>query len=128
MARIAGVDLPPQKPIWVGLTSIYGIGRARARSLCGKASVEVTKKVKDLTEEEINQLRQAIEFEGRVEGDLRKEIQMNIRRLIEIQCYRGMRHRRNLPVHGQRTHTNARTRKGPRRGAVATKKKVMARK
>jgi len=128
MARIAGVDLPPQKRIWVGLTSIYGIGQARARSLCVKASVEVTKKVKDLTEEEINQLRQAIESEGRVEGDLRKEIQMNIRRLIEIQCYRGMRHRRNLPVHGQRTHTNARTRKGPRKGAVATKKKVMARK
>jgi small subunit ribosomal protein S13 len=128
MARIAGVDLPPQKRIWVGLTSIYGIGQPRARALCGKADVEFTKKVKDLSEEEINRLRQAIESEGRVEGDLRKEIQMNIRRLIEIQCYRGMRHRRNLPVHGQRTHTNARTRKGPRKGAVAAKKKVAARK
>jgi small subunit ribosomal protein S13 len=90
--------------------------------------VDHTKKVKDLTEEEINALRQAIESEGRVEGDLRKEVQMNIRRLIEIQCYRGMRHRRNLPVRGQRTHTNARTRKGPRKGAVAAKKKVAARK
>jgi small subunit ribosomal protein S13 len=120
--------LAPQKRLWVGLTAIYGIGQPRARLLCAKANVDHTKKIKDLTEEEVNQLRQAIESEGRVEGDLRKEIQMNIRRLIEIQCYRGMRHRRNLPVHGQRTHTNARTRKGPRKGAVATKKKVMARK
>ena len=128
MARIAGVDLPPQKRIWVGLTSIYGIGQPRALSLCAKADVEHTKKIKDLTEEEINRLRQAIESEGRVEGDLRKEVQMNIRRLIEIQCYRGLRHRRNLPVRGQRTHTNARTRKGPRKGAVAAKKKVAARK
>ncbi len=128
MARIAGVDLPPQKRIWVGLTSIYGIGLKRAQGLCGKAQVEKTKKVKDLTEEEVNRLRQAIEAEGRVEGDLRKEIQMNIRRLIEIQCYRGLRHRRNLPVRGQRTHTNARTRKGPRKGAVAAKRKVMVRK
>ena len=124
MARIAGVDLPPQKRIWVGLTSIYGIGQPRARALCVKANVEHTKKIKDLTEEEINQLRQAIESEGRVEGDLRKEVQMNIRRLIEIQCYRGLRHRRNLPVRGQRTHTNARTRKGPRKGAIAKKKTV----
>ncbi len=128
MARIAGVDLPPQKRVWVGLTAIYGIGLRRAQALCAKAKVEPTKKVKDLTEEEVTHLRQAIESEGRVEGDLRKEIQMNIRRLIEIQCYRGMRHRRNLPVRGQRTHTNARTRKGPRKGAVAAKKKVMARK
>jgi small subunit ribosomal protein S13 len=128
MARIAGVDLPPHKRLWVGLTSIYGIGLKRSQSLCEKAKVEHTKKIKDLTEEEINQLRNAIEAEGGVEGDLRKEIQMNIRRLIEIQCYRGMRHRRNLPVRGQRTHTNARTRKGPRKGAVAAKKKVMAKK
>jgi small subunit ribosomal protein S13 len=128
MARIAGVDLPPQKRLWIGLTSIYGIGQPRAQALCATANVEFTKKIKDLTEEEINRLRQAIEAEGRVEGDLRKEIQMNIRRLIEIQCYRGSRHRRNLPVRGQRTHTNARTRKGPRKGAVAAKKKVMARK
>ncbi|MBZ5527243.1 MAG: 30S ribosomal protein S13 [Acidobacteriia bacterium] len=128
MARIAGVDLPPQKRIWVGLTSIYGIGQHRAKELCAKAGVDHTKKVRDLTEEETNHLRQEIEKEGRVEGDLRKEIQMNIRRLIEIQCYRGIRHRRNLPVRGQRTHTNARTRKGPRRGAVAAKKKVTGKK
>ena len=93
-----------------------------------RAKVDFFKKIKDLTEEEVTRLRAAIEAEGRVEGDLRKEIQMNIRRLIEVQCYRGLRHRRNLPVHGQRTHTNARTRKGPRKGAVATKKKVAARK
>ena len=122
MARIAGIDLPPQKRIWVGLTAIYGIGQPRALSLCAKADVEHTKKIKDLTEEEISRLRQAIESEGRVEGDLRKEVQMNIRRLIEIQCYRGLRHRRNLPVRGQRTHTNARTRKGPAR-PIAGKKK-----
>jgi small subunit ribosomal protein S13 len=128
MARIAGVDLPPQKRLWVGLTAIYGIGQPRARLICGKAQVDPFKKIKDLTEEEVTQLRQAIEAEGRVEGDLRKEIQMNIRRLIETQCYRGLRHRRNLPVRGQRTHTNARTRKGPRKGAVAAKKKVAARK
>ena len=128
MARIAGVDLPPNKRLWVGLTAIYGIGQARAKKLAAKAGVDETKKVKDLTEEEVNKLRQAIESEGRVEGDLRKEIQMNIRRLIEIQAYRGIRHRRNLPVRGQRTHTNARTRKGPRRGAVAAKKKVLGKK
>jgi small subunit ribosomal protein S13 len=128
MARIAGVDLPPNKRLWVGLTAIYGIGQARARTLCAKANVDATKKVKDLTEEEVTRLRQAIESEGRVEGDLRKEWQMNIRRLIEIQCYRGLRHRRNLPVRGQRTHTNARTRKGPRKGAVAAKKSTAVRK
>ena len=128
MARIAGIDLPPQKRLWVGLTSIYGIGQPRARAICAKANVDETKKIKDLSEEETNRLRQDIEAEGRVEGDLRKEIQMNVRRLIEIQCYRGLRHRRNLPVRGQRTHTNARTRKGPRKGAVAAKKKTMARK
>jgi small subunit ribosomal protein S13 len=90
--------------------------------------VDPTKKIKDLTEEEVAHLRAAIEAEGGVEGDLRKQTQMNVRRLIEIQCYRGLRHRRNLPVRGQRTHTNARTRKGPRKGAVAAKKKTMARK
>ena len=121
MARIAGVDLPPNKRLWVGLTAIYGIGQGRAQALCAKAQVEHVKKVKDLTEDEVTRLRSAIEAEGRVEGDLRK-------RLIEIQCYRGIRHRRNLPVHGQRTHTNARTRKGPRRGAVAAKKKVISKK
>ena len=128
MARIAGVDLPVQKRLWVGLTSIYGIGQERARKLAEKANVDATKKIRDLTEDEVNRLRNEIEKEGRVEGDLRKEIQMNIRRLIEIQAYRGIRHCRNLPVRGQRTHTNARTRKGPRKGAVAAKKKVAARK
>ncbi|HEU5409702.1 MAG TPA: 30S ribosomal protein S13 [Candidatus Acidoferrales bacterium] len=128
MARIAGVELPANKRLWIGLTAIYGIGQERAKKLCAKASVDETKKVKDLTEEDVNKVRQAIESEGRVEGDLRKEMQMNIRRLIEIQCYRGLRHRRNLPVRGQRTHTNARTRKGPRKGAVAAKKKVAVRK
>src|SRR5579863_4077618 len=128
MARIAGVDLAPNKRLWIGMTAIYGIGQTRAKKLCSKANVDYFKKIKDMTEEEINRVRQAIEAEGRVEGDLRKEIQMNIRRLIEIQCYRGIRHRRNLPVRGQRTHTNARTRKGPRKGAVAAKKKVAARK
>ena len=128
MARIAGVDLPPNKRLWVGLTAIYGIGQQRARDLAAKANVDPTKRVKDLTEDEVTHLRAAIEAEGGIEGDLRKEIQMNIRRLIEIQCYRGLRHRRNLPVRGQRTHTNARTRKGPRKGAVAAKKKVRARK
>src|SRR5437588_215931 len=103
MARIAGVDLPPQKRLWVGLTSIYGIGQERAKKLAEKAGVDHTKKIRDLTEDEINHLRQEIEKEGRVEGDLRKEIQMNIRRLIEIQAYRGIRHRRNLPVRGQRS-------------------------
>lgn len=124
MARIAGVDLPPQKRLWIGMTAIYGIGQARAKDLCAQAAVDHFKQIKDLTEEEVNRIRQAIEAEGRVEGDLRKEIQMNVRRLIEVQCYRGLRHRRNLPVRGQRTHTNARGRKGPRRMAVAGKKKV----
>src|ERR1700693_534512 len=128
MARIAGVDLPPQKRLWVGLTSIYCIRQERARKLAAKAGVDHNKKIRDLTEAEVNKLRQAIEQEGRVEGDLRKEIQMNIRRLIEVQAYRGIRHRRNLPVRGPRTHTNARTRKGTRRGAVAAKKKVTGKK
>jgi small subunit ribosomal protein S13 len=128
MARIAGVDLPPNKRLWIGLTAIYGIGQSRARALCALANVDQMKKVKDLTEEEVTRLRQVIESQGGIEGDLRKEIQMNIRRLIEIQAYRGLRHRRNLPVRGQRTHTNARTRKGPRKGAVALKKKVVGKK
>ena len=128
MARIAGVDLPPQKRLWVGLTSIYGIGQVRSKKIAELANVDWNKKVRDLTEDEVNRLRTQIEKEGRVEGDLRKEIQMNIRRLIEIQAYRGIRHRRNLPVRGQRTHTNARTRKGPRRGAVAAKKQTKGKK
>ena len=128
MARLAGVDLPAKKRTEIGLTYIYGIGRTRSKSLCHRAGVDPNKKVSELTEDEINHIRQILEAEGAVEGDLRKEISMNIKRLIDIQCYRGMRHRRNLPVRGQRTHTNARTRKGPRRGAVAAKKKVLGKK
>lgn len=123
MARIAGVDLPPQKRAEIGLTYIYGIGRARSNSLLARAGVSPDKKVRDLSEDEVNRIRHILEEEGAVEGDLRKEVTMNIRRLIEIGSYRGLRHRRNLPVRGQRTHTNARTRKGPRRGTIAGKKK-----
>jgi small subunit ribosomal protein S13 len=126
MARIAGVDLPPQKRSEIGLTYIYGIGRARANSLLARAGVSPDKKIRDLSEEEVNHIRHILEEEGSVEGDLRKEVSMNIRRLIEIGSYRGMRHRRNLPVRGQRTHTNSRTRKGPRKGTIANKKKSLS--
>ena len=124
MARIAGIDLPQNKQIWIGLTYIHGIGRARSRKVLEAVNVDESTKVKDLTEDEARRIRQVIQDEGRVEGDLRKEVGQNIRRLIEIGSYRGVRHRRSLPARGQRTHTNARTRKGPRRGAVAAKKKV----
>ncbi|MDP9269143.1 MAG: 30S ribosomal protein S13 [Acidobacteriota bacterium] len=124
MARIAGVDLPRNKHVDIALTYIYGIGHSRARRIVAAAKVEPTKKVQDLNEEEVNHIRQVIESEGGVEGDLRKDVQLHIKRLIEIGSYRGQRHRRNLPVRGQRTHTNARTRKGPRKGTVANKKKV----
>jgi small subunit ribosomal protein S13 len=124
MARIEGIDLPREKRVEIGLTYIYGIGRTRSRKILETAGVEETIKVKDLTEEEARRIRQVVQDEGRVEGDLRKEVGQNIRRLIEIGSYRGARHRRNLPLRGQRTHTNARTRKGPRRGAVAGKKQV----
>ena len=126
MARLAGVDLPAKKRTEIGLTYIYGIGRTRAKSLCHRANVDPNKKVSELTEDEINHIRTILEAEGSVEGDLRKEISMNIKRRIEMGSYRGMRHRRGLPVRGQRTHTNARTRKGPRRGTVANKKKASA--
>jgi small subunit ribosomal protein S13 len=126
MARIAGIDLPPKKRAEIGLTYIYGIGRARSMSILARAGVDPDKKVKDLTEDEVTRIRQIIEEEGGVEGDLRKELAMNVRRLIEIGSYRGMRHRRSLPVRGQRTHTNARTRKGPRKGTIANKKRSMA--
>jgi len=126
MARIAGIDLPRTKRAEIGLTYIYGIGRARSLSILMRANVNPDKKVKDLTDEEVNKIRQVIEEEGGVEGDLRKEVAMNIKRLIEVGSYRGLRHRRNLPVRGQRTHTNARTRKGPRRGTIANKKRSMA--
>ena len=122
MARIAGVDLPRSKRVEVGLTYIFGIGPARSVEVLDAAGVARDTRVKDLTEEEVRQIGRTIEEHGRVEGDLRKEISLNIKRLIEIGCYRGLRHRRNLPVRGQRTNTNARTRKGPRRGAVAKKK------
>jgi small subunit ribosomal protein S13 len=126
MARIAGVDLPRNKHVDIALTYIYGIGNPRSRRILAEAKVEPMKKVQDLGEDEVNRIRQVIESEGMVEGDLRKEISMNIKRLIEIGSYRGFRHRRNLPVRGQRTHTNARTRKGPRKGTVAQKKKATA--
>jgi small subunit ribosomal protein S13 len=124
MARISGVDLPRNKHVVIALTYIYGIGNSRANKILQAASVEATKKVQDLGEDEVNRIRQVIESEGGVEGDLRKDISMHIKRLIEIGSYRGFRHRRSLPVRGQRTHTNARTRKGPRKGTVANKKKV----
>ena len=124
MARLAGVDLPPRKRAEVGLTYIYGIGRTRAKSILYRCHISFDKKIGDLTEEEINHIRTLLEEEGAVEGDLRKEISLNIKRLIEMGSYRGLRHRRSLPVRGQRTHTNARTRKGPRRGTVANKKKA----
>jgi len=126
MARIAGVDLPRNKHVMIALTYIYGIGNPRAARILDQAKVEPMKKVQDLGEDEVNRIRQVIEGEGMVEGDLRKEVSMNIKRLIEIGSYRGYRHRRNLPVRGQRTHTNARTRKGPRKGTVAQKKKATA--
>jgi small subunit ribosomal protein S13 len=123
VARIAGVDLPQNKRIEIALTYIYGIGRSRSSRILGKAGVSKDIKVKDLAEDEARRIRDVIQEEGQVEGDLRKNIQMDIKRLIDIGCYRGMRHRRNLPVRGQRTHTNARTRKGPRK-TVAGKKKA----
>ena len=126
MARIAGVDLPRNKRANIALTYIYGIGNPRAARILDAAKVDPMKKVQDLGEDEVNRIRQVIENEGLVEGDLRKEVSMNIKRLIEIGSYRGYRHRRNLPVRGQRTHTNARTRKGPRKGTVAQKQKATA--
>jgi small subunit ribosomal protein S13 len=121
VARIAGVDLPPSKRVEIGLTYIYGIGRTRALGLLEKAQVPSHVKVRDLSEDEIVRIQRVINQEGRVEGDLRKSMSLDIKRLIEIGSYRGMRHRRNLPCRGQRTHTNARTRRGPRR-PIAGKK------
>jgi small subunit ribosomal protein S13 len=126
MARIAGIDLPRNKHINIALTYIYGIGNPRAARILDQAKVEPMKKVQDLGEDEVNRIRQVIEEEGQVEGDLRKDVSMHIKRLIDIQSYRGLRHRRNLPTRGQRTHTNARTRKGPRKGTIAGKKKATA--
>jgi small subunit ribosomal protein S13 len=124
MARIAGVDLPRTKRVEIGLTYVYGIGRKRSNDILATAGVSPDVRVKDLSEEDVRKISRVIEEEGRVEGDLRKEISMHIKRLMEIGSYRGGRHRRNLPVRGQRTRTNARTRKGPRKGAI-TKKKVI---
>jgi small subunit ribosomal protein S13 len=126
MARIAGVDLPRNKYINIALTYIFGIGNSRAAAILAEANVDANRKVSDLNEEEVNRIRTAIENGSAVEGDLRKDVSMHIKRLIEIGSYRGYRHRRSLPVRGQRTHTNARTRKGPRKGTVANKKKATA--
>jgi small subunit ribosomal protein S13 len=115
MARIAGIDLPRDKRVEVGLTYIYGIGRSRSNEILEQTGISPDTRIKDLAEAEVAQLREIIDRDHRVEGDLRREVQMNIKRLQEIGCYRGLRHRRNLPVHGQRTRTNARTRKGPKK-------------
>ena len=124
MARIAGVDLPPNKRVEIGLTYIFGIGRPTAQMILKDAGVGLDTRVKDLSEDEVAKIRKKIQDDVKVEGDLRKETAQDIKRLMDIGCYRGLRHRRGLPVRGQRTHTNARTRKGPRRGAVAGKKKA----
>ena len=124
MARIAGVDLPPNKRVEIALTYIFGIGRTQSNKILGAAGVGIDTKVRDLNDDETNRIRKIIEEQHRVEGDLRKDNSFNIKRLMEIGSYRGLRHRRGLPVRGQRTHTNARTRKGPRRGAVAVRKKA----
>ncbi len=122
MARIAGVDIPQNKRAEIALTYIYGIGRPRSKKILEAANVDKDKRIREMTEEELTRIRSVIDRDGEVEGDLRKRIQMDIKRLVEIQCYRGIRHRRGLPVRGQRTHTNARTRKGPRRATIAKKK------
>ncbi len=124
MARIAGVDLPRQKRVETALTYIYGLGVARSNRILGQAGIDPNVRVKDLSEEVVSRVAKILDGEGGVEGDLRKEVAMNIKRLMEIGSYRGGRHRRNLPVRGQRTHTNARTRKGPRRGMIRAKAKV----
>ena len=122
MARIAGVDLPPRKRIVVGLTYIYGIGRTTSEEILGKASIDFNVRTDDLTEGEIRKLREILDREYKIEGDRRREVALNIKRLMDLGCYRGLRHRRGLPVRGQRTQTNARTRKGPRRQAIKKKK------
>ncbi len=124
MARISGVDVPNHKQARIGLTYIFGIGNTRAARILDKAGIDPMVKVGTLDEDQLNSIRNVIEQEGQIEGDLRKDVSLNIKRLIEIQSYRGLRHRRSLPVRGQRTHTNARTRKGPRKGTVAGKKKA----
>ncbi len=127
MARIAGVDIPNDKPVHISLTYIYGIGRTKSREAVNAIGVDAQTRVKDLTEDEISRVRDYIDRHFVVEGDLRREVNLNIKRLMEIGCYRGLRHRRGLPVHGQRTRTNARTRRGPRR-TVAGRRRVAAKK
>lgn len=122
MARVAGVDLPPQKRSQIGLTYIFGIGKSRATKILEAADIDIHTKIKDLDEDQLGRIRAIIDEQGLVEGDLRKQRQMDIKRLMDIGCYRGLRHRRGLPVRGQRTSTNARTRKGPKKAAVAKKK------
>ncbi len=122
MARVAGVDLPPHKRAEIGLTYIYGIGRSRATSILKEAQVSPDARIRDLSEDELGRIRSILDTQGEVEGDLRKRVQMDIKRLMDIGAYRGLRHRRSLPTRGQRTHTNARTRKGPRRATIAKKK------
>lgn len=124
MARIAGVDIPRNKKLEIAITYIYGIGRSNSREIFRKANVNPQTRVRDLTEEEVGRLREVVEREYRVEGDLRREVQMNIKRLMDIGCYRGLRHRRGMPLRGQRTRTNARTRRGRRGQAIGIKKKI----
>jgi small subunit ribosomal protein S13 len=121
MARIAGIDLPVQKRVVISLQYIYGIGQKAASDICSKAHIELVTRTKDLTEEQTRKIREIIESDYKVEGDLRREVTMNIKRLMDLGCYRGLRHRKGLPVRGQRTHTNARTRKGPKRGVMRVK-------
>jgi small subunit ribosomal protein S13 len=123
MARIAGVDLPRHKQVAYALPYLYGVGRALARQICAKTGIAPTKMTEELTEGEIRKIREVLETEIKVEGDLRREVQMNIKRLMDLGCYRGLRHRKGLPVNGQRTHTNARTRKGPRKGVLSRARK-----
>ncbi len=122
MARIAGVDLPRRKPIWIALTAIYGVGRKNSIEICQKAGIDITRKSDALSDQEVARIRQVITDGYRVEGDLRRDVSLNIKRLMDLGCYRGLRHRRGLPVRGQRTKTNARTRKGPKRQPVKKKK------
>jgi small subunit ribosomal protein S13 len=123
MARIAGVDIPRDKRVEIGLTYIFGIGPTSAKKIVDRANVDPDTRVRNLTEEEVNRLRDVVDKEYTVEGDLRRSVSMNIKRLIEIKCYRGIRHQRGLPVHGQRTRTNARTRRGPKRTVGVRRKK-----
>jgi small subunit ribosomal protein S13 len=119
MARIAGVDIPGRKHLWISLQSIYGVGSKSAKDICLKAEIPLNKITDSLDDNELKRIREVLDASYKVEGDLRRDIQMNIKRLMDLGCYRGLRHRRGLPVRGQRTHTNARTRKGPRKGVMA---------